>query len=169
MFLYKSEPTTKVQAILDESREKFGIVPPHWELLATISPKRFEIFMQEIGYLLNHQTIERDFFSFLRFYIANYENFLYCKSFNTKLLLAKGYTKEILKLIKEDISNIPLDEKHKVLAKKAIKAIYDADNFTLEDIDILKKLSWSDADIYDAIDHAAFLFKFSKIIKAYQA
>ena len=36
-----------------------------------------------------------------------------------------------------------------------------------DDCDELKSGGWEDADIYDALDHAAFLFKNSKILKAY--
>jgi hypothetical protein len=53
------------------------------------------------------------------------------------------------------------------LADGVKKAIFDPDNFTKEDIDLLHKDGWSDGDIFDAIDHGAFLFKFSKILRAY--
>ena len=167
MFIYQPSFTKEIQNTLNANKKLFGITPPHWELLASISPKRFEMFMQEITYLLNHQHINPDLFAMLRLYIANKEDFSYCKSFNTKLLLAKGYDKANIKELKEDIGNIPLDTKHKQLAQKAIKAMYQPKEFNFEDIKELKKASWSDSDIYDTIDHAAFLFKFAKIIRAY--
>jgi hypothetical protein len=169
MFIYKPATTKDIENTLSITKKHFGIVPPHWELLATISPKRFEMFMSEISYLLNHPNIHRDFFSMIRLYVANKEDFSYCKSFNTKLLLAKGYDKNDIKNLKDDISLLPLDDNHKLLAKKAVKAIYQPDLFIHEDIEELKNSSWSDSDIYDAIDHGAFLFKFTKILKAYLA
>ena len=57
--------------------------------------------------------------------------------------------------------------KNKLLAQKAIKAIYEAKEFKLCDIEELKELSWNDSDIYDAIDHASFLFKNARIIQSY--
>ncbi len=167
MFLYQPPISKEMEKILKEVKEKFKIVPPHWEFLASINPKRFEMFLREISYLQNHPSINPDFFAFLRLFVANKEQFFYCKSFNTKLLLAKGYKKEVLKSIKEDISKIFLDERHKLLATKAIKAVYQPAEFTLDDIETLKATSWSDGDIYDAIDHASFLFKNARIIKAY--
>ncbi len=167
MFIYQPDMTSKKEKVLKETKEHFGIVPPHWELLAQINPLRFEMFMKEIGYLLNHPTIAADFFAFLRFYVANKEGFAYCKSFNTKLLLARGYDKKSLQAYKEDVAHLPLDEKHKLLAIKVIKAMYEPKDFSLKDIEELKALSWDDAAIYDAIDHGAFLFKFSRILKAY--
>jgi len=169
MFIYQSSFSKETKQTLDKIKNLFDVLPPHWELLASIAPKRFEMFMQEIKYLLNHPTINPDFFAMLRLHVANREDFLYCKSFNTKLLLAKGYDKRSIKELKEDIGTIPLDDRHKLLAQKAVKAMYHPTKFTIEDIKALQNISWSDSDIYDAIDHAAFLFKFARIIQAYSA
>ena len=167
MFLYQPPLSKEMQVMLENIKKELGVVPPHFKLLISVNPKKFQLFMQEIKYLLNHPNINPDFFAMLRLHIANRENFSYCKSFNTKLLLAKGYDKKVLKELKEDISALPLDDKHKLLAQKAIKAIYRSKEFKLCDIEELKELSWSDSDIYDAIDHASFLFKNAKIIQSY--
>ncbi|MCH9814533.1 MAG: hypothetical protein K0U47_11405 [Epsilonproteobacteria bacterium] len=167
MFIYKPTPSEELQKIIDPVQRKFGIVPPHWELLAFINPVRFQLFIQEITYLQTHPHINPDLFAMLRLYVANREHFKYCQSFNTKLLLAKGFDKNTIKALKKDAITIPLDEKHQLLAQKAIKALYEPLTFDTSDITSLKERGWTDGDIYDAIDHAAFLFKFSKIIQAY--
>ncbi len=167
MFIYQPTITKKMQVVLENIEKELGVVPLHFKFLLSINPKKFQLFIEEIKYLLNHPTINHDFFAMLRLHIANRENFIYCKSFNTKLLLAKGYSRDILKELKEDIGKIPLDAKHKLLAQKAIKAMYEPKEFKLCDIKELKKLSWNDSDIYDAIDHASFLFKNAKIIQSY--
>jgi len=167
MFIYSPEVSPAVQENLDTIKAQFGIMPPHWELLATIHPTRFKMFMEEIAYLQNHPHIAADFFAFLRLFVATKEGFNYCKSFNTKLLLARGYERSALKDIKDDIAKIPFDAKHQFLASKVEKALYDPMEFSYEDIEELKSYGWSDADIYDGIDHGAFLFKFSKLLKAY--
>lgn len=167
MFIYQPEATKENEKIIAPIKEEFGVMPPHWELLATINPKRFEMFIQEIRYLTNHPHIHPDFFAFLRLFIANKEGFIYCKSFNTKLLLSRGYDKKALQAYKEACALLPLDERHQLLVQKVMKALYQPDDFSKEDIEALKALSWTDGDIYDAIDHGAFLFKFSRILKAY--
>lgn len=141
MFIYQPSHSKETENTLDKIKNLSGVIPPHWELLALIAPKRFEMFIVEIKYLLNHPNINPDFFAMLRLHVAN----------------------------KEDIETIPLDDKHKLLAQKAIKAMYHPKEFTMEDITELKDISWTKSDIYDAIDHAAFLFKFAKIIQAYSA
>jgi hypothetical protein len=167
VFIYESQLSLQENELLEDIKKKFGVVPDHFKFLLSVNPIKFKMFMQEIAYLLNHPHIESDFFIMLRLYIATKEDFEYCKSFNTKLLFAKGYDKKTIQDVKRDIENIPLDDRHKVLAKKAILAVYEPELFTVKDIDELKKLSWSDSDIYDVVDHSSFLFKNAKIIKAY--
>ncbi len=167
MFFYHPSLTKEMRNTLVEIKNEFGIVPLHFELLLSLNPRRFQMFIEEIRYLLHHPNIDPIFFAMLRLHIANREGFSYCRSFNTKFLLAKGYDKNILKKLKDDIKKIPLDDRHKFLAQKAIKAIYRSVEFKIDDINELKEFFWRDSDIYDAIDHASFLFKNAKIIKAY--
>ena len=166
MFIYEPDTSARSKELIKNSEKIFGVMPPHWELYAKLNPTRFEMFIKEIGYLLNHPHISPDFFAMIRLYVANCEEFGYCKSFNTKLLLVRGYSRDVLTQIKSDFI-LPLDHKHQILADGVKKAIFDPDNFTKEDIDLLHKDGWSDGDIFDAIDHGAFLFKFSKILRAY--
>ena len=168
MFIYEPNSTIISDKLIKSVEEKMGVMPPHWTLFAKMNPKRFKMFIDEIAYILNHSNIKSDFFAMTRLFVANHEGFEYCKSFNTKLLLAREYKREELVNIKSDFV-LPLDSKHQILANGVKKAIFDADNFTGEDIEILKSAGWSDSDVWDAIDHGAFLFKFSKILKAYLA
>jgi len=73
-----------------------------------------------------------------RLYVANREDFGYCKSFNTKLLLSRGYTKGELADIKSDFT-LALDPKHQALADGMKKAIYNSNDFTKDSIDSLKE------------------------------
>jgi hypothetical protein len=167
MFIIPSDPHPDALPLLASFKSTFGTVPPHFELLATLNPVRFEMFVREIAYLAGHERIVPDFFACLRLFIAAREGFNYCLRFNTGLLRAKGYTQEQIRRIREDLSDMPLDARHKLLASKALKAIYDPDRFSVEDLGELEEAGWNRADCYDAIDHAAFLFKNARIIKAF--
>jgi len=48
-----------------------------------------------------------------------------------------------------------------------MKAVYAPEDFTAETIEALKALEWNDADIFDAVDHGTFLFRFAKVLRAY--
>ena len=166
MFIVEQEPSREAKVRLRIVKKALGQVPPHFALYATLHPERFKMFLEEIMYLSSHKNINPDFFAFLRYYVASHNGFSYCIRFNETLLLGKDYTAKQLEAIVAS-KNIPLDKKHQTLFNEAINALDNPKEFTAETLDSLKAIGWSDADIFDAIDHAAFLFKFSKILKAY--
>ncbi len=167
MFIVEIDPQEEGARLLKRVKRFIGHIPPHFELFATIHPKRFEMFLNEILYLSTHKQIDPDFFIFLRFYIATKEGFTYCQDFNKALLLSKGYSSEQISALIDSHEALPLDDRHQSLFAYTLKAINRPNAFGIEDIDALKALSWDDADIYDAIDHGAFLYKSSKVLKAY--
>lgn len=125
--------------------------------------------MQEMTYLSTHEHINPDFFELLRFYVASQNGFNYCIKFNQVLFLAKGYTLQQLGALEVSKDNLPLDSKHQILFSETINAIDNPEVFTAETLEKLKDIGWTDADIFDAVDHGAFLFKVSKILKAYSS
>ncbi|HHD79902.1 MAG TPA: hypothetical protein ENK98_09785 [Epsilonproteobacteria bacterium] len=167
MFMIEPNPNKEMKILLRGIKQKLGHVPPHWELFATINPTRFKMFLDEINYLNSHPHIQNDFFTLLRYTIATDNGFTYCINLNRAFLLAKGYTLEQLHALEGSQKTLPLDERHQALFDAVMKAVYKPEEFTVEGIAALKILEWNDADIFDAVDHGAFLFRASKILKAY--
>lgn len=167
MFIVETDPQEEGARLLKRVKRFIGHIPPHFELFATIHPKRFEMFLNEILYLTTHKQIDPDFFIFLRFYIAAKEGLTYCHDLNKALLLSKGYLVEQISAMIDSYETLPLDDRHQSLFAYTLKAINTPSTFGVEDIDALKALSWDDSDIYDAIDHGAFLYKSSKVLNAY--
>jgi len=167
MFIIEPNPNREMKILLRGIKQKLGQIPPHFELFATVSPTRFKMFIEEITYLSTHEHINPDFFTLLRYTVASDNGFVYCIQLNQVFLLAKGYTLEQLHLLEGIEKTLPLDERHQSLFDAVMTALYTPENFTVETIDALKILDWSDADIFDAVDHGAFLFRFSKVLKAY--
>ena len=167
MFMIEPNPNREMKILLRGIKQKLGHVPPHFELFATINPTRFKMFIEEITYLSTHAHINPDFFTLLRYTVASDNGFVYCIKLNQAFLLRKGYTLEQLHELEGTQKTLPLDERHQALFDAVMTALYAANDFTVEVIEALKILDWSDADILDAVDHGAFLFRFSKVIKAY--
>ncbi len=169
MFIIDPKPNREMQIMLRGIKMKLGKLPPHWELYAGINPTRFKMFMEEINYLSGHKHIHPDFFTFLRYYIATKHGYGYCERFNHAYLLARGYTPEQLEMLIASKEALPIDERHKALFVGVLDAMDDPAGFTEDLLARLYALEWCDADIFDALDHAAFLFKFHKILEAYLA
>ncbi len=169
MFFIESNPAEETQAILKRVKKFLGEVPPHFELFATLNPKRFEMFINEIFYLAMHKSIHPDFFALMRFYISTQEGYNYCREFNHALLVKKGYSQEALEVFKNNPDTLPMDERHQVLFTQAILALQNPQSFGMDNTETLENYGWTHSDIFDAIDHGAFLYRFSKILKAYAA
>lgn len=167
--MIEPNPNKEMKVLLRGIRQKLGQVPPHWELFATINPTRFKMFLEEINYLTSHPHIQSDFFTLLRYTIATDNGFTYCINLNQASLLAKGYTLEQLHELEGTQKILPLDDRHQALFDAVMKAVYTPEDFTVEVTDALKILDWDDADIFDAVDHGAFLFRASKVLKAYSS
>ena len=167
MFMIEPNPNREMKILLRGIKQKLGQIPPHFELFATVSPTRFKMFIEEITYLSTHSHINPDFFTLLRYTVASDNGFTYCINLNREFLLAKGYTLEQLLKLEGTVKTLPLDERHQALFNAVMLALYTPELFTVESIDALKILGWTDADTFDAVDHGAFLFRFSKVLKAY--
>ena len=167
MFMIEPNPNSEMKVLLRGIKQKLGHIPPHFEFFAGINPIRFKMFLEEINYLTSHPNIQSDFFTFLRYTVASDNGFTYCIKLNKAFLLAKEYTMEQLQSVEGTQKRLPLDERHQALFDAVMKAIYEPEAFTVEVINALKILDWTDADILDAVDHGAFLFRFAKVIKAY--
>jgi hypothetical protein len=167
MFMIEPNLNKEMKILLRGIKQKLGHVPPHFELFATVNPTRFKMFIEEITYLSTHEQINPDFFTLLRYAVAMDNGFDYCIKLNQAFLLAKDYTLEQLHELEGTQKTLPLDERHQALFDAVMIALYTPESFTVESINALKILDWSDADIFDAVDHGAFLFRFSKVLKAY--
>lgn len=161
------EQSAELKEINLRIEKLFGTVPLNFELLGNIDVNILKDFLTYVFKLMNHKAINPDYFGFLRLFIANQEGFNYCIGFNTKLLQAKNYNLEVINSSKSDLSQIPFDDKHKLLALKSIKAIFDSKNFNQNDFNELYNVGWSNKDIFDSIEHAGFMLRNGRILSAY--
>jgi len=171
MFYFQENHTQKerLRKLFKKIQIVYGTVPPQMEFLGNIDADYLEEFLKSVIKIMKHPHIDPDLFGFLRLYVAFKEDYPYCKNFNTKLLLGKGYSQEQLNKSIQNIVNIPLDDKHQFLGIYAIKAIYDSKQFTPKDFDTLYDLGWTQKDIFDAIEHAGTIFRNGRILTAYSS
>ncbi len=163
----KEQAVGEVKEIYEKMEESLGFIPPHTNLFATLDLKGLQDFVELNLYLRSHEKIDAKLLPFIRLYIANSECRNYCKMFNTKLLLANGVKKDLLRNIVERFEDMPFEQNQKTLAIKIIKAIYDSDNFTKDDLEELYKYDFSDKDFYDLLNYATIFMAKSKIIETY--
>lgn len=169
MFMVEKNEAQKerLEKIFKKVKLVYGVVPPQMEFLGNIDADYLEDFLKAAIRIVKHPHIEPDLFAFLRLHVAFKEDYPYCKMFNNKMLLAKGYTQEQLDAVVSDIGTVPFDDKNQILALYAIKAIYESKSFTQNDFDTLYAMEWTQKDIFDAIEHAGTIFRNGRILTAY--
>ncbi len=171
MFIIETIKYEEATGSLKEKYDKFfnllGVVPPHLELLGTIDENLLDKFFGMVSSCLNHPTINANIFPYLRLYIANKEGCKYCKNFNTTMLKNKGVSDEELLNVMKNINNTPFELKDRTLLNKAIKAVYEPENFGKNDLEELYNLGWNNKDIFYIIDFASVFKGKGKMIDAY--
>ena len=169
MFMIKKNEAQaeQVEKLLKRVKALYGEVPPQMEFLGNIEVEYLEDFLKMVMRIVKHPHINPDFFGFLRLHIAFKEEYAYCKMYNTKFLLAKGYNEKQLDSVIIDVTTLPLDERHQALAKHAIRAIYESNIIKKADFENLYAIGWSQKDVFDAVEHAATLLKNGRILTTY--
>ena len=169
MFMVQKNEIQKegLEKILKKVKVVYGAVPPQMKFLGNIEVDYLEDFLNAAVRIVKHPHIEPDLFAFIRLHVAFKEDYPYCKMFNSKMLLSKGYTQEQLDAVIENIDTVPFDDKHKKLALHGIKAIYESSSFTQCDFDNLYNMGWTQKDVFDAIEHTGTIFRNGRILTAY--
>ncbi len=171
MFIINHKPLEEVSRELAltyrKIKKSLGFLPPHFELFGTIDPKALSEFIEYNLYFSKHKKIDESLLPFLRLYIAQKENRVYCKEFNTKILQAKGLKLQFLQNIEQNIYKIELDNKQIVLLNKVLYAIYNAREFGKSDLNELYNLGFSDKDFFDLLNYATNFLAKSKMIEIY--
>lgn len=161
------DASDEVKNIYDKMTNILGFLPPHTQLFATLDLHGLKEFIDLNMYLHNHKVIDSKLLPFIRLYISTNECRGYCKKYNTKLLMALGIKKDFLRNITEHFQDIPFAKNQKLLALKVIKAIYESNSFTKDDLEELYKEGFTDKDFYDVLNYATIFMAKSKIIDIY--
>ena len=169
MFMVQENKAQKerLDKIFKKVKMLYGTIPPQMKFLGNIDADYLEEFLTSALRIVKHQNIEPDLFGFIRLHIAFKEDYPYCKIFNSKLLLTKGYMQEQLDEVILNIENIPFDKRSQSLAVHAIKAIYQSKGMIQSDFDTLYAMGWTQKDVFDVIEHAGTIFRNGRILTSY--
>ncbi|MBF0567078.1 MAG: hypothetical protein HQK89_17770 [Nitrospirae bacterium] len=148
------EATGKTAEIFATFKGMIGTVPQSAQLYA-ISPTLLELQFNSIGYFMKHPTLNMVFLAFVRMLVSVGTNCKYCIDFNKGMLMQGGLSAEVLDAAMKDPKKAPLPEKEKALLLFVLKAVKNAHSVEAADVEDLRKLGWSDQDIFDATKHGA--------------
>jgi AhpD family alkylhydroperoxidase len=163
----KEEATGRVAEIYDTMINTMGFIPNAFKVF---SPSEHVLSNQfgNLGYFMRHKTLGGKMLAFIRLLVSEQEQCRYCVGMNSGILLQYGVLPESLAEIKQEPSKAPLDEKELALLLFVLKVVKDSNSVEQGDVDKLKGLGWTEADIMDATYHGTTQVGVDKIFNAFK-
>jgi uncharacterized peroxidase-related enzyme len=106
--------------------------------------------------------------SFIRLLVSEEEKCEYCVTTNSGILFQYGVFPDMIKEIVKDPNKVPLEENEKALLFFVLKVVKNSNSIVQEDVDKLRELGWSDAEILDATYHGAMQVGSDMIFNAFK-
>lgn len=138
-----------VEKVFNQIEQVFGAVPEVFKMHAA-SPFFLKHLADMMGYLMNHDNLSKVFQGYIRLLISNRENGDYCIGFNTQILKSHGIAEKEIENSILDHTKARIDEKELCMLEFVFKVMYQADEVTVNDLNDLRSIGWTDCDIYDA-------------------
>ena len=149
------EATGELKALYNEIFTLRGRVGNNTKLFS-VSPEVLRQQLAFIKYYLNHPTLSMPLLASIRVLVSSSKDCDFCVDFNAGLLVnMMGWSIEQVQAMRHDIDKANLQEREKALLKLVLKAIHNAHGVNANDLDALRKIQWSDKDIFDAVNHGA--------------
>jgi uncharacterized peroxidase-related enzyme len=116
-----------------------------------------------------HKSIDDKFQTMLRMLVSSQHDCEYCVGINESFLINmyKVPVSDVLAM-KKDPTKAPLAEKEKALLLFVLKATKNPNSTTKENIENLRKLGWSDAEIFFATNMGANMVAADILINAFK-
>ncbi len=163
----KEEATGRVAEIYDTMMNTMGFIPNAFKVF---SPSEHVLDKQfaNLGYFMRHKTLGGKLLAFIRLLVSEQEQCRYCVGMNSGLLLQYGVLPGTLDEIRQDPSKAPLEANELAMLLFVLHVVRDSNSIQQADVDKLKALGWSDADIMDATYHGTTQVGVDKIFNAFK-
>ncbi len=145
----------KVAEIYEKIASTLGFVPNAMKIYSS-SPELLENIWNQISIYMQHPTLSAPLLAAIRMLVSERQECEYCVGFNRAMLINHaGWTQEQVDLTLKDAANAPFGEKEKALLLYVIDALKAPKKLQRSRIGDLHSLGWSDAEILEAVHHAA--------------
>ena len=137
--------------------------------LFSASPELLRQQMDFIFHYMNHPTLSLPLLAAIRVMVSSGESCDYCVDFNTGMLInMAGWRPEQVAAMRVNVADAPFDAKEAAMLALVVKAVRNAAGVTANDLDELRGLGWSDADILDAVNHGARMLATDILFNAFK-
>ncbi len=149
--------------------EQLGVPVPLPIQMFSASPGYIAIEGRFINYFINHASLSPLLLTHIRLMASQEENYTYCINWNTQLLTSvMGLSEKQVSAALKDPREAALTPEEKALLLFVQKVVRDPALTSQEDADHLKKLGWSNQDIFDATFMGMNMVIMGMMFKAFQ-
>ncbi|MBK7212376.1 MAG: hypothetical protein IPH88_03550 [Bacteroidales bacterium] len=163
----KEEATGKVAEIYESMTNAMGYVPNAFSLFSS-SPHLLEVQYGNLKHFMRHKTLGGKFLALVRYLVSDQEECTYCVGMNRGILMHYGVLPDQLAEIKANPAISPLEENELQLLLFVLKVVKNAASVEQADMDALRKLGWTDADILEASYHATSQIGVDRLFNAFK-
>lgn len=163
----KEEATGKVAEIYESMTNAMGYVPDAFSLFSS-SPHLLEIQYENLKHFMRHKTLGGKFLALVRYLVSDQEDCIYCVGMNRGILMHYGVLPDQLAEIKANPASAPLEENELQLLLFVLKVVNNAASVEQADVENLRQLGWTDADILEASFHATNQIASDRLFNAFK-
>lgn len=160
--------TGDVAAIYEQIKARFGFVPAVMQMRSA-SPVLLRLMLEGQAYYMQHPTLSGALLACIRMLVSQRNQCAYCIDLNTGLLINMfGWTPKQVEEVRADAGAANLSEKERAMLRFVVNGVADPMAVRAVDIDALRALGWSDADILDGLNHGAVMSASDILINAFK-
>lgn len=148
------QATGEAAELFASVQEAFGMIPPPLKLFAN-NPRVAKAVFEGFAASMACSSLSQQFFAWQRYLLAKHTNCRHCVDVNAGMLLEMGVGLEDLAKAQQDATKVQLPNKELALLLATLKVVRDQQLLAKDEIDNLKKLGNSDAELVAAFQHAA--------------
>ena len=153
--------------------EAYAVFPkeipvPEPLVVMSASPEIAHLQSSVIRHFMTHEKLDMGLLAMIRYLVASDQGYQFCINLNSGILkMAGGMSDSDLEALKANPDAAPLEESQKALLLFVLKVVRTPDDVKETDVDALRKLGWSDQDIFEAAFHGTSMIGASRLHKAF--
>jgi uncharacterized peroxidase-related enzyme len=150
-FVDTKDAKDDVKAVYDEITKAWGFVPiviKQYSLNPKMLRTQWELY-KELG---NNKNFDPKMLTMMRMLLGEAQDCTYCLGLNKSMLLNMfKVPMDELTALSKDANTAKLDEKQKTMLLFILKAVKTPHDTNAKDISALKKLGWTEKDIFEGV------------------
>ncbi|MFN2147741.1 MAG: carboxymuconolactone decarboxylase family protein [Anaerolineales bacterium] len=160
--------TGEVAAIYAQVKARFSFIPAVVQMRSA-SPTLLRLMLEGQAHYMDHPTLSAPLLACIRMLVSQRNQCAYCIDLNASLLINLfGWSQDQVAATRTDIGAAHLSDKDKAMLRFVVDAVADPLAVQAPDLDRLRALGWSDADILDGLNHGAVMSASDILINAFK-